>query len=316
MFNSYQVKIVKALVLRTYEHLKLHKSTIKAAQLALLKILELDDSSIFEKARLAIQSGYSRDNNLSTSSSYDNNLVLLHPNNCLSNSNSTSNSNSVSSRKQGGSIRKENNNNNNNSNRSINDKEIVSRSDSYKTESDGNMSGSPHRAPRYMPLGAQSSVLDRRMSKGKNSIQKPRPFSIRNRTTSVVDTPNNVRTILLLLFPPFLGLLIFTLASFPPSFLDFFLYLLPSFLPSFPPSFLDFFLYLLPSFLASLLPFFLDFFLTFLGFFPSIFLSILPSVLTFFILYLASLTSFFPRLSFFLLSFVDFLSSFLPSFLR
>ena len=292
MFNSYQVKIVKALVLRTYEHLKLHKSTIKAAQLALLKILELDDSSIFEKARLAIQSGYSRDNNLSTSSSYDNNLVLLHPNNCLSNSNSTSNSNSVSSRKQGGSIRKENNNNNNNSNRSINDKEIVSRSDSYKTESDGNMSGSPHRAPRYMPLGAQSSVLDRRMSKGKNSIQKPRPFSIRNRTTSVVDTPNNVRTILILLFPPFLGLLIFTLASFPPSFFDFFLYFLPSFLASF---------------------------LTFLGFLPSIFLSILPSVLTFFILYLASLTSFFPRLSFFLPfffpSFFPLLTSFHLSFL-
>ena len=293
MFYSYQVKIVKALVLRTYEHLKLHKSTIKAAQLALLKILELDDSSIFEKARLAIQSGYSRDNNLSTSSSYDNNLVLLHPNSCLSNSNSTSNSNSVSSRKQGGSIRKENNNNNNNnSNRSINDKEIVSRSDSYKTESDGNMSGSPHRAPRYMPLGAQSSVLDRRMSKGKNSIQKPRPFSIRNRTTSVVDTPNNVRTILILLFPPFLSLLVFTLASFPPSFFDFFLYFLPSFLASF---------------------------LTFLGFLPSIFLSILPSVLTFFILYLASLTSFFPRLSFFLPfffpSFFPLLTSFHLSFL-
>lgn len=49
-----QVKVVNILVKKAYSVFNLHPSRLRAAQKRLLKILELDDSSIFEKARNAM----------------------------------------------------------------------------------------------------------------------------------------------------------------------------------------------------------------------------------------------------------------------
>ena len=49
-----QVKVVNMLVKKAYSAFNLQPSRLKAAQKHLLKILELDDSSIFEKARHAM----------------------------------------------------------------------------------------------------------------------------------------------------------------------------------------------------------------------------------------------------------------------
>ena len=49
-----QVNVVNILVKKAYSAFDIHHSRVRAAQAALLKILELDDSSIFEKARLAM----------------------------------------------------------------------------------------------------------------------------------------------------------------------------------------------------------------------------------------------------------------------
>ena len=49
-----QVKVVNVLVKKAYSAFNLHPSRLRAAQKRLLKILELDDSSIFEKARNAM----------------------------------------------------------------------------------------------------------------------------------------------------------------------------------------------------------------------------------------------------------------------
>ena len=49
-----KVNVVNILVKKAYSAFDIHHSRVRAAQNALLKILELDDSSIFEKARLAM----------------------------------------------------------------------------------------------------------------------------------------------------------------------------------------------------------------------------------------------------------------------
>ena len=125
-----QVKVVNILVRKAYSGLNLHPTRLKAAQLALLKILELDDSSIFEKARLVM-----------LNSSPD---------------------------------------------------PAPSSSDSPSAALSGSFSADPTQASPFTRArhtgGSQSSVLDRRMSRGR-AVPQP-PYSIRN--TSSTDLQGEV----------------------------------------------------------------------------------------------------------------------------
>ena len=263
---------MKILVRKTYDHLNLNLSTIKAAQQSLLKILELDDSSIFEKARLALQSGVKKEK----SNSVGNNELNI------SVSSSDDNS-SIASRK----VSSAGNDRyfiNNNKNININNNMNNSRNDKNKNVGN-NGSG---RSNSY--FGLHSSVLDRRMSKGKHNSSEPAAFSIRNSAKSSIYSPKTPRADVLkdrqvsqvfkVQVICFSSLLLFLLlsrnctSSVLPSFLPFLLppffppflvsFFYPSFLhsslPSFPPSFLPSFL---PSFFPSLLPFFLSSFFRF-----------------------------------------------------
>ena len=113
-----QVKVVKILVKKAFASTNVRASTVKAAQQALLKILELDDTSIFEKARLAIRNGHQ---DMSLSSSNESSYSRRSP--------------------------------------SVNDS-----------------SPSPHTRSRHS-FGSQSSVLDRRMSRGRSMT--PTAFSVK-----------------------------------------------------------------------------------------------------------------------------------------
>ena len=160
---------MKILVRKTYEHLNLNLSTVKAAQQSLLKILELDDSSIFEKARLALQTGVKKDKNNSVSGN-DLNLSISS-----SEDNSALNSRKISSAGNDRYITNNNknlNNNNNNNNNNRNDK---------NKNTGNNGSG---RSNSY--FGLNSSVLDRRLSKGKHISSEPAAFSIRNSAKSSI----------------------------------------------------------------------------------------------------------------------------------
>ena len=164
---------MKILVRKTYEHLNLNLSTVKAAQQSLLKILELDDSSIFEKARLALQAGVKKDKNNSVSGSDLNSSISS------SEGNSALNSRKASSAGNDRYITNNNKNINNNSDNNRNDK---------NKNTGNNGSG---RSNSY--FGLNSSVLDRRMSKGKHASSEPAAFSIRNSAKSSIystKTPN------------------------------------------------------------------------------------------------------------------------------
>jgi hypothetical protein len=125
-----QVKVVNILVRKAYSGLNLHPTRLKAAQLALLKILELDDSSIFEKARLVM---------LNSAPDF-----------------------------------------------------TPSSSDSPSAALNGSFCTDPTQASPFTRArhtgGSQSSVLDRRMSRGR-AVPQP-PFSIRN--TSSADLQGEV----------------------------------------------------------------------------------------------------------------------------
>ena len=118
-----QVKVVNILVKKAYSVFNLNPSRLRAAQKRLLKILELDDSSIFEKARNAMFSNTQE-------------VTLI-----------------------------------------TNESPLFTRKSFQSLETTHAPLQSPY-LPSRRSNGSQSSVLDRRMSRGRVIPQQP--FSIRN----------------------------------------------------------------------------------------------------------------------------------------